>query len=50
MIASDVFFYIIGDGNKGGIVGSRLYMSWLGCGWVECGGFSISFLGYHSSR
>ena len=20
--------------------------SWLGCGWVDCGRFSISFLGY----
>ena len=27
-------------------VGLEEVTSWLGCGWVDCGGFSISFLGY----
>ena len=27
-------------------VGLEEVTSWLGCGWVDCGGFLISFLGY----
>ena len=27
-------------------VGLEEVASWLGCAWVDCGGFSISFLGY----